>query len=158
MRGALKWTLMMFGAVLLAGCAMTSAGRETRTTSDMQWHGRIYAGEQGELSEDQVSVANATVTRLATGSTRATVTLQGGLTAASYPWHIHAGTCGSQGAIVGNPDSYGELSASASGMGSATANLDAPLDPAKSYYINLHREDMGIVACGNLRRGSHEFD
>jgi hypothetical protein len=153
MRATLKWTLVMFGAALLAGCAMTSAGQEGRTTADMQWHGRIYAGEQGELSEDQVSVANATMTRLATGSTRATVTLKGGLTEASYPWHIHAGTCGSQGPIVGNPDSYDALSASASGMGSASANLDATLDPTKSYYINLHREDMGIVACGNLTRG-----
>ena len=153
MRSTLGWTLGIFAAALLTGCATTPAGREVRTTADMQWHGRIYAGEQGELSEDQVSVATATMTRLATGSTRATVTLRGGLIEAAYPWHIHVGTCGSQGPIVGNPDSYDTLSASASGMGSATANLDTALDPAKTYYINLHREDMGIVACGNMTRG-----
>lgn len=140
------------GVLLLAACSTT---RESRIGGDVQWHGRIYpAVGPGQFAESN-SVANATMTRLSGTNVRSTITLRGGLVQGDYPWHVHEGTCGSGGPIVGDPSEYPPLSTGSGTVGSATATFDADLDPDGAYYINIHRpEDLEtIVACGQLRVG-----
>lgn len=155
--------ILTLGAVapaLLAislGCSSREARQTTMSPMETQWHGRIYpvVGAAGERAEDN-SVANATMTRLGDLRVRATVTLRGGLTGGSYPWHVHVGSCGSGGAILGDPDEYPPLVPGNDGMGSVTATFDASLDPGGAYHVNIHRseEEMAtIVACGDLERG-----
>lgn len=143
----------------IVGCATERGTTETRMGSDVQWHGRIYRGPDGVAAGEQSSVAAATMTRTATSAgenVRASLTGRGGLTPGSYPWHVHAGTCGSGGAIIGNADEYPLLEAGGAGLGNVTADFSANVNPDGQYYVNIHRseEDLGtIIACGNLERG-----
>lgn len=145
----------LIGVVL--ACSSREARRGSMAASQTQWHGRIYpvVGASGERAESN-SVANATMTRLADRQVRATVTLRGGLAGGSYPWHVHVGSCDSQGAILGDPDEYPPLVPGADGKGNVTATFDATIDPGASYHVNVHRSEaeMGtVIACGDLVRG-----
>lgn len=149
------------GATLLViltavGCATERGTTEARMGSDLQWHGRIYRGTGG-VGGDQTSIATTTMTRLTGGdeNMRASVTGRGGLQPGSYPWHVHAGACGSDSAILGSADEYPLLNAGGAGMGSATADFNANVSPGGAYSVNIHRspDDMTVVACGNLERG-----
>ncbi len=88
-----------------------------------------------------------------TGSTAAAVTIGGANAGEAHPWHIHEGTCGSGGPIVGAPTAYPVLNVGSDGTASATARVSVGLDPTKSYYVNIHDSptNLGkIVACGEL--------
>lgn len=94
----------------------------------------------------------AAVTPSTSGAT-ATVNVQGATSGDVHPWHVHSGTCASGGGVVGPASAYTALTVASGGMTSGTATLPAPLDPAQSYHVNVHRSptDMGtIVACGDL--------
>lgn len=98
----------------------------------------------------------------ATGTARAvvrnkrtvlSVTLSGVTAGTVHPWHLHEGTCGSGGPIVGNASAYPPLQVGNEGRAEGSATLDLALNEAKTYYVNIHAspENMGtIVACGEI--------
>lgn len=137
--------------VAVVGLAACSARGEMDTsgTGNLQsWTGDIAADGGGGHS------GFATASTDGSGGTRANVTLTGGSEGGNHPWHIHAGACGSNGAIVGDATAYPALRPDASGNASATATLDVALDPQASYYVNLHQSPTAlgtIVGCGELR-------
>ncbi len=114
--------------------------------------GEVWTGTlrgQGRFSEISGS-ARATVLE---GQTTVSVTLTGAAPGGMHPWHVHEGTCGSGGAIVGEATAYPLLRIGSQGRAEANVQLALALNEAKDYYINVHASpsDLGtIVACGAL--------
>lgn len=84
----------------------------------------------------------------------AQITLRGDFPAGALrPWHVHVGSCGTGGAIVGNPASYPTLIVGGDGFAQADARVDFQLDPAAPYHVNVHVDPSDLptlIACGNL--------
>lgn len=100
----------------------------------VQVHGTGSWMREGNGSMAMVSISNAT---------------PGGV----HPWHIHAGRCGGNGPVVGDPGAYKALEVNSSGDASQNASLSVALPYANDYYVNVHASptNMGtIIACGNL--------
>ncbi|MBW3535656.1 MAG: hypothetical protein KY453_10660 [Gemmatimonadetes bacterium] len=90
----------------------------------------------------------------AAGQTAIGINFAGGESGATHPWHVHSGTCGSGGGVVGSGQAYPPLRPGANGNAAATARIDVALQRGQNYHVNVHRSssDMGtIISCGNLR-------
>ncbi len=157
---------LSLGVLALAGCATVqaeapadmgaaadSAGMGMEMGS-MMWSGQLTAqpGHEGMSGSVQ---ANSTA-----GGTSVAIRFTGqgmeGMTH-THPWHIHAGTCGSGGAIVGDPAAYPPLQVGADGSATAAATITPALEAGQEYYVNVHAspEDLGtIVACAQLAHGA----
>lgn len=71
------------------------------------------------------------------------------------PWHVHFGTCGSGGGIVGPPEAYPALRVGGDGAAATQTNVFFELDPLAQYHVNVHLSETQLdilVACGNLIR------
>jgi hypothetical protein len=69
------------------------------------------------------------------------------------PWHVHLGSCGQGGAIVGSDGAYPRLGVGADGSATSEVQIRVGLDPAVAYSVNVHYSDAEfarIIACGNL--------
>jgi len=98
----------------------------------------------------------ASVHSMTAGQQTVELQISGATPGATYPWHIHSGSC-SDGMtpVVGNPSVYTALGTSGDGTASLTATIPLTLDPAQHYHVNVHASpsDMGtIVSCGDLTR------
>lgn len=136
--------IAVLATTLLLGCASRDVDR---TPVEASWIGEIAAvGGDGHSGF-------TTATILPQGGTRVNVTLSGGSVGGRHPWHVHTGTCGSGGEIVGDMAAYPVLEPNARGNASATATLGVELDPEADYHVNLHAspdELETIVGCGEL--------
>lgn len=135
-------------AVLATALFLGCAGRAVdRTPVEGSWIGEVVPiGEDGHSGF-------ATASILRPGETRVNATLSGGSVGGRHPWHVHTGTCGSGGEIVGDATAYPILEPNARGNASATATLDVELDAEAEYHVNLHAspDDLGtLVGCGDL--------
>lgn len=137
--------------VALAACtaSMDNGGLDVDPVTDRigDWRGDLE-------SQAGTQVLGRVAAQSALTSTGVSVTISGAAAGARHPWHIHQGTCGSNGPIVGNPSAYPVLSPGSDGIASASANLNVGLSEDARYYVNIHRSpgDLGtIVACGPLR-------
>lgn len=146
-------------AALLAACAHTQG--EVATTTEM---GSAGAARDTLLPEWETSIAanpeydvagEVEVEALPDGGFHAFVQIRGGEPNHVYPWHVHAGGCGSGGSIVGSASAYPVMTTDGNGHAEADATVSQALDPDGDYYVNVHASpsDLGtIVACGELRR------
>jgi hypothetical protein len=70
------------------------------------------------------------------------------------PWHVHLGTCGSGGPIVGDDTAYPRLFTGPDGASAVAVTIRGlGLDPNASYHINIHESDFyftTLIACGDL--------
>lgn len=69
------------------------------------------------------------------------------------PWHVHDGTCGSGGPIVGEDGDYPRLEVDENGDATASVTVSQALDPTADYHVNVHLADdelETIIACGDL--------
>jgi superoxide dismutase, Cu-Zn family len=83
----------------------------------------------------------------------ASIELDGDAPAALRPWHVHFGTCGTGGGIVGPPADYPPLMIASDGSASASARIDVALDVNAPYHVNVHlspAEMATLIACGDL--------
>ena len=126
----------------------------TSTTGDMAGMTQ-YSANLAAMNGSTVH-GTATVHSMSAGQTMVEVQLSGAASGATYPWHIHSGSC-SDGMtpIVGSAQLYTALGASGDGTASVTTNIPVTLDPAQRYHVNIHASptNMGtIIACGDLTR------
>lgn len=93
----------------------------------------------------------ATVNALGTDSATASINIMGAKSG-QYPWHVHTGKCGSEGAVVGNEAGYPALSVQSGGQASAQATIAFKPAAGTDYSINVHKSltDKAVIACGNL--------
>ncbi|MEP6473852.1 MAG: hypothetical protein ABJC74_09030 [Gemmatimonadota bacterium] len=98
---------------------------------------------------------SATVNAVGTDSATASINIMGAKSG-QYPWHVHSGKCGGEGAPVGNASAYPALSVQSGGQASAQATVAFKADPSASYSVNVHKSmtDKKVIACGNLTTGS----
>lgn len=140
---------------------------EVATTTEMDTAGEIAdtADVEGDVAvapsweanvnpEGGTTVNGEGVARaLPAGETFASVAIEGAQANARHPWHIHAGDCGSNGPIVGDPAAYPVLNADADGTAEAEATITVALDADGDYYVNVHESPESlatIVGCGEL--------
>jgi hypothetical protein len=144
-----KIITVLMGIAVLAAC---SDDDPTDTPQQFTWTTEVE-GLTGfeEINGD----ASARWTEETTSFT-ATAELLGDEAGSVRPWHVHLGTCGSNGGIVGGVETaYPRLTASAAGTDTVTVTIPVALDPDQDYYVNYHNSvaDLGtIIACGNLDR------
>ena len=121
---------------------------ESPTQQGEQW--RATLAGQGAGSG---ITGNATA-RVIAGTTTTTINVSGATAGARHPWHVHSGTCGSGGPIVGEPSAYQPIAIGDNGSGTSSAQIQVQLNEAQRYHVNVHASasDMAtIVACGDLK-------
>lgn len=82
-----------------------------------------------------------------------TASIRNDIAGSVRPWHVHFGTCGSGGAIVGADTAYPRFIIGADGTAAVTVRVALALDPAEPYHVNVHLADAEletIIACGDL--------
>lgn len=147
------YRLLALGLLVLAACTSRA---ETDDIDDMDtgitdWSTQL-AARAGSDIRGSANVQTVVVEGFA-GTSAAAVSIGGAMAGARHPWHVHSGSCGSGGPIVGDPSAYPVLNVGADGNASASANLAVGLNDDADYHVNVHRSpsDPGtIVACGDL--------
>ncbi len=139
--------LMMLGVV--AGC--DEDDDPTDTPRDIEWSTDV----EGLAGFEAVGGDAEATWTVGESNFTATAEIAGDAGGSVRPWHVHAGTCGSGGAIVGGDAAYPRLNVSAAGTDTVTVNVPVALDSTAAYYVNYHLSvtEMGtIIACGELDR------
>ena len=142
--------LLLIGLAALTACTVsTNGGIDVDPVTDLmgEWEGQLSP-------QNNSGIVGAVAARSAVATTGVSLSIAGATSGARHPWHIHRGTCGSGGAIVGDAGAYPVLQVGGNGQASASADLDVALSEDGQYYVNVHRspQDLGtIVACGQLR-------
>lgn len=147
---------LIFAAALAAACTprIHTDPDTGRVDVDVQ-----PVTQQGEVwNAALASQGGSAVTGTATATAReghiiATIAVTGAPAGGTHPWHIHEGTCGSGGPIVGPPTAYPPLQVASNGAANAEAHLMLNLNEARAYHVNVHASptELGnIVACGDL--------
>ncbi|HEV2148681.1 MAG TPA: hypothetical protein VGR37_14855 [Longimicrobiaceae bacterium] len=146
---------LVFAAALVACTPRINTDPDTgRVDVDMQpvtQKGEVWTATLASQGGSPVRGTARAVAR--SGHTVATVALTGARAGAVHPWHIHEGTCGSGGSIVGAGNAYPPLQVASNGAANAEAHLMLTLNEARSYHVNVHASptELGnIVACGEL--------
>ncbi|HEX6631751.1 MAG TPA: hypothetical protein VF048_11710 [Gemmatimonadaceae bacterium] len=143
-------------ACLATACVHVTTDPVTgRRDVDVEQPGKKGEDWTATLQQQGGSGVTGTLTAaVLSGTTNATLTVNGAAPGASHPWHIHNGTCATGGGIVGQPDAYPPLVIGDQGSGRASVQLQLQLNEAQRYHVNVHASasDMAtIVACGDLK-------
>lgn len=158
----MKRTLFLLPLLAAAACAPAAtmeadtpmggaeASADMQMAAAMAWNGTL----QGQPGYEQTTGTAQASSNM--GGTTVSVSFAGtpmaGMTH-THPWHVHAGSCGSGGPIVGDPGAYPMLQPGEDGRGTATATIQPMLKMGQSYYVNIHEspDELGtIVACAEL--------
>ncbi|MGH7475111.1 MAG: hypothetical protein ACRELD_02385 [Longimicrobiales bacterium] len=129
--------------VLAAACASGGADDEEGI---VDFTATIRSNPGFQVNGNAQAIASLGRTVVTTAVTNATP-------AATHPWHVHRGSCGSGGPIVGDAADYPLLEIDADGQDRAVATIDVQLEDDEDYYINVHESPQrmsSIVACGAL--------
>jgi hypothetical protein len=135
-------------AAVLAGC---TADTDENTDVTVQWLSELagtgawanLTGEALVLSLESPEVFTATAE------------LRNGTAGDVYLWHVHAGSCGARGSVVGKAAAYPPLMIDVEGDGSVTVTLPARLARDSAYHVDVHLSDGDgetVIACGDLVR------
>jgi len=152
-------------AVALATAACAPSYTTAGTSGETPAPSTSTAGDMAGMTHYSANLAamngstvhgTAIVHSMTAGQQTVELQISGGAAGATYPWHIHSGSCADgMTPVVGNPSLYTALGTSGDGTASLTANIPVTLDPNQRYHVNVHASptDMGtIVACGDLTR------
>lgn len=139
----------------LSGCAQRPILVDTGTIDVMSWRGVLSRPATTDASAAPMNIAGSATVQPAgnPSETQTTVMLANAMPNATHPWHIHAGTCGSGGGIVGPPNAYRPLVVGADGSAEVTVTLPFSTPTQGEFYVNVHKSptELGvIVACGPL--------
>lgn len=129
--------------VVVAALGIAAAG----FARDHEWKGTLTPGPGSNVS------GKAEVESEAAMVTDAEVDIQGGTAGESHPWHVHKGSCGNDGGILGDATAYPPLVVKSNGKAESEAKLSIATPTEGQYFVNVHKsaEDLKtIVACGNL--------
>jgi hypothetical protein len=149
--------ITVLAAALLSAACIRTATNEATGAVDVDIESPTKQGEdwKGSLTGQAgyTNLSGGMQALVAEGRTTVNVVLNGASPGARYIWHIHEGKCGTAGVMVGDAYAYPPLVIGDDGKGAVNAMLQARLDEAKDYYVDVHASpsDMAtIVACGDL--------
>jgi hypothetical protein len=140
----MRMAIIAATALMAAGCA--TGGQVVETTGRSLSASMLGTGNY----EGRAAVAVNTTD----GSTAATISLAGDQSGSVRPWHVHTGTCGSGGGIVGAAAAYPPLSVGGNGRATAEARVNVGLQAGQNYHVNIHESpsNLGnVIACAELR-------
>ncbi|MGQ0562671.1 MAG: hypothetical protein ACT443_12455 [Gemmatimonadota bacterium] len=141
---------LLIAVVVLVGC---TAQREDGDI-DIDPAPDFIGDWRGNLEpRNNSGISGSVVLRSALTNAGTSITIWGANEGSRHPWHVHFGSCGENGAIVGDPNAYPVLQIGSNGTASASANIDVGLNEDRTYSVNVHRSptDLGtIVSCGPL--------
>ena len=111
-----------------AGTSGETPAPSTSTTGDMAGMTQ-YSANLAAMNGSTVH-GTATVHSMAAGQQTVQLQISGGTPGATYPWHIHSGSCADgMTPVVGSPSVYTALGTSGDGTASLTATIPVTLDP-----------------------------
>jgi hypothetical protein len=138
-------TVLSAAACASGGAPAGGAAASDVTTPRLQGLLQPRAGSvSGEVSVSPTDRA---------GQFRVALTLRGSAPGQQHPWHVHRGRCDAEGPIVGSTIAYPVLQIRGDGNVDLNRTIDASLDPAAAYYVDVHasRANMDlIIACADL--------
>lgn len=152
-------TLVLAAAIAVSGCVQRSLEEvDTGTIEVMSWRATLARPATADSLDAPMNIVGSAAVRPAQNpsESQATVMLSNATPNATHPWHIHAGTCGSDGGIVGPATAYRPLVVDASGKAEVSITLPFSTPTQGDYFVNVHKSptDLGtIVACGPLSMG-----
>jgi hypothetical protein len=155
--------LTLAAAVALTACAQRTSEMDMGEVTSNTWRASIETIRNADSLVAPNNIVGTLEMRPAPNATMTdvSITLNNAAPNASYPWHIHAGGCGSGGGIVGPPSVYAPLTIDANGQGQATVTLPFSTPTVGDFSVNVHKsaEEMGvIIACGVLAQGVSPMD
>ena len=152
-------------ALILAAAACTPSYSTAGSSGETPTPSTTAAGDMSGMTHYSANLAamsgstvhgTATVHSMTAGQQTVELQVSGATPGATYPWHIHSGSCADgMTPVVGSPSVYTALGTSGDGTASLTATIPVTLDPNQRYHVNVHASptEMGtIVACGDLTR------
>lgn len=128
---------------------------DTAMTLRQDTAARDGAPSQAQLSGLRIGGTGSMMAADDPNHTRAVVSIFGATPGATHPWHVHAGRCGDDRGILGQPSDYAPIAIGADGRGDAVATVSSALPVLGDYFVNVHAsptEMWKIVSCGNLAR------
>lgn len=145
--------------VASAGCAQRTFEQvDTGSIEVMSWRATLARPEAADSLVAPVNLVGSVALRPAQnpGQSQASIMLSNATPNATHPWHVHAGTCGNDGGIVGPESAYQPLTVDAQGNAEVTIALPFTTPTQGDYFVNVHKSpsELGtIVACGQLEMG-----
>lgn len=152
-------TLVLAASLVASGCVQRSIEEvDTGTIEVMSWRASLTRPETLDSLDAPMNIVGSVAVRPAANpsETQATVMLSNATPNATHPWHIHAGTCGSDGGIVGPATAYRPLTVGPDGRAEVTITLPFSTPTQGEYFVNVHKSptELGtIIACGSLAMG-----
>ena len=152
-------TLVLAAVLAVSGCVQRSIEEvDTGTIEVMSWRATLSRPATADSLAAPMNIVGSVAVRPAPNpsQSQATIMLSNASPNATHPWHIHAGTCGSDGGIVGPETSYTPLTVGADGKAEVTITLPFSTPTQGEYFVNVHKSptELGtIIACGPLTMG-----
>lgn len=139
-------SILASAAILFAAC---NGAVDTTPPTDFEWQTDLVGvtGWEHLSGESTVEWTEGMVGFLATAR------IEGDEAGAVRPWHVHHGTCGTGGGIVGADGDYPRLAVGADGTAQVSVQVAEQLSTGASYHVNVHQSEAQmevIIACGNL--------
>jgi hypothetical protein len=145
-------------ALVAAGCGMFHKSSNPATSIDpnaaqgrFDWKASLFT--PSELAGAMQVRGIATWARNGNTASTVSTSLSNATPGGIHPWHVHAGHCGENGAIVGSAAAYAPLTVNDKGNASSIARLEMSLPSSGDYYVNVHASatNLGtIISCGNF--------
>ena len=159
MRKALMITLG--GLALVTTACVRTATHEATGEVDLDIESPTQRGEDwgGKLQGQGswMSLTGTSQALVAEGRTQLTITIEGAPAGSRFTWAVREGRCGERGAVVGSATANTALTVDSQGKAGATAQIDARLDEAKDYVVELYASTTdpatgtpAVAACGDL--------
>jgi hypothetical protein len=82
-------------------------------------------------------------------STHFTITIRDAAPNSALPWHMHTGTCGTPGGVVGS--GYPVLTVGPGGTAEAAVTLPIAPPISGSYLVQVHGPTGAPISCGELK-------
>ena len=144
--------ILVLAVAAVAACA---ARQETETEASASAGLGDFVGDWDATLQPQNNsgVTGTARVQSALAASAVTITISGATANAHHPWHVHTGTCGSGGPIVGAANAYPALHVATNGTATATASIGVALNEEQKYHVNVHRSEAElnvIISCGNL--------
>lgn len=148
-------TVGLAAIVGLAACAQRPISVDTGTIDVMSWRGTLSRPATTVSTAAPMNIVGSATLRPARNPSESETTamVANATPNATLPWHIHAGTCGSGGGIVGPATAYTPLVVGADGTAEVTVRLPFSTPTQGEFHVNVHKspsEPGVIVLCGPL--------